>query len=166
MLNIRILTICALFGAIVCLPAAAQEIAADPLEDDELAEARFLLQAGRDDIIRDEIRFTEDEAAAFWPSYAAYRSDIKVVRDRQAELVTTYLRNYRKGAVTEEQAEQLVDDYLDIKRSLLKVQEQHLRHFRKALPPRKAARFYQLENKLDAELDAQLAHFMPLMDPV
>ena len=34
------------------------------------------------------------------------------------------------------------------------------------LPPCKVGRFFQLENKLDAELDAQLAAFVPLMDPV
>lgn len=135
-------------------------------EDPALGEARLLLQAGREDIIRDEIRFTESEALAFWPAYDSYHIEIMAVRDRHSKLVVSYLKAYRAGSVSEEYAEQVVDDYLDIKSELLKIQKKHLKSFRKALPARKAARFYQLENKLDAELEVQLAHFVPLIDPV
>ena len=34
----------------------------------------------------------------------------------------------------------------------------------KVPPELKVARFYQLENKMDAELDAQLALFVPLVE--
>ena len=141
---------------------AETNVTGDPI----VAEARTLLQAERAEIIRDEILFTEDEASRFWPAYEAYRRDIMAVRDRQAELVAGYVKAYRDGAVSASMAEDLVDDYLDIKQDLLKVQNKHLKKLRKILPPRKLGRFYQLENKLDAETDAQLALFIPLMDPV
>jgi hypothetical protein len=32
------------------------------------------------------------------------------------------------------------------------------------LPVRKVVRFYQLENKMDAEIEAELAVFVPLME--
>ena len=141
---------------------SAQESA---VQDEVFGEARALLQMGREDIIRDEIRFSEDEAAAFWPLYDAYRGDVMAVRNRQADVVIGYLKAYRDGAVTEAQAVQMLDDALAIKSDLLKVQKKHLKQFRKSLPAWKVARFYQLENKLDAELDVQLARFVPLMDP-
>ena len=47
---------------------------------------------------------------------------------------------------------------------LLKVQQQYVRKFRKILPIRKAARFFQLENKIDAEIDAELAMTVPLIE--
>jgi hypothetical protein len=36
--------------------------------------------------------------------------------------------------------------------------------FREVLPVLKVARFYQLENKMDAEIDAQLALVIPLVE--
>jgi len=48
----------------------------------------------------------------------------------------------------------------------LKVQKQYLRKFRKVLPALKVVRFYQLENKMDAEIDAELAVFIPLMEAI
>ena len=97
----------------------------------EMDAARALLISGREDIVREEMRFSEDEAAAFWPLYNSYQADIRVVNDRYARLLTSYLGD-----------------------------------FRKALPARKAARFYQLENKMQAELESQLALIVPLIDPV
>ena len=53
-----------------------------------------------------------------------------------------------------------------IENDILKIKQKYLKGFRKALPARKAARFYQLENKMDAELKSQLALIVPLIDPV
>lgn len=158
--------LCWLVSLIVCIPAAAQQQTDAATQDPAVIEARSLLQAGREDIVRDEIRLTASEAAAFWPAYEAYQSDIMVVRDRQANLIANYIEKYRAASVSNDLANALVDDYLDIKSDLLRIQRKHTKRFRKALPPRKAARFYQLENKLDAELDVRLARFVPLMDPV
>ena len=74
-----------------------------------LGDARALLQVGRIEIIKDELRFTEDEAAAFWPVYDEYQSDLMEVRNRYADLLTTYSDLYRAGTVTEEFAERMVD---------------------------------------------------------
>jgi len=86
-----------------------------------------------------------------------FQADMILVRDRYADLLTGYLTAYRAGTVSKQMAIQ--SDVLQIKRK-------HLKNFRKALPPRKAARFYQLENKMDPELESQLAAIVPLIDPV
>jgi hypothetical protein len=132
----------------------------------ELHQARVLLKFGREDIVKEEMRFSEAEAEAFWPVYDRYEADLLVIRDRYADLVTGYTAAYRAGTVSEDQAEQIVDDYLDIQEQLLRVKRKYLGDFRKAIPARKAARFYQLENKMEVELEFQLAQVIPLIDPV
>ncbi len=132
----------------------------------EMDAARALLISGREDIVREEMRFSEDEAAAFWPLYNSYQADIRVINDRYASLLTSYLGAYRAGTVSEVMANQIVDDYLEIQEDILKIKQNYLDDFRKALPARKAARFYQLENKMQAELESQLALIVPLIDPV
>jgi len=132
----------------------------------ELQQARVLLKFGREDIVKEEMRFSEAEAEAFWPVYDRYEADLLVIRDRYAELVTGYTAAYRAGTVSEAQANQVIDDYLEIQNELLRIKRKYLDDFRKALPARKAARFYQLENKMEVELEFQLAQVIPLIDPV
>jgi len=129
-------------------------------------EARALMQAGRDEIIELEMGLTKDEAERFWPLYREYRAEVMVVRDRFAVMIGGYLKAYEAGEISDEYAEELLDDWLKYKEDLLKVQKQHVRKFRKVLPTLKVVRFYQLENKMDAEIDAELAVFIPLMEAV
>jgi hypothetical protein len=145
---------------------SAQPADTSVLEDQLFAEARALLQQGRREIIADELRPSDAEAAAFWPVYEAYHGEIMAVRDRYADTIATYLRRYRSGDVSEEYADDLLDEGLQFKSELLKIQKRYVRKFKRALPIRKVVRFYQLENKMDAEIDAQLAIAIPLMDPV
>lgn len=132
----------------------------------DVNEALLLLQSGREQIIRDEMRFSSGESSAFWPVYDQYQIELVPIRDRYSALLNDYLEKYRNGAVSEDFANKLIEDYLQIQGDILKVKEKHLKAFRKVLPARKAARFYQLENKLEAELNLQLALVIPLIDPV
>ena len=150
--------------AIVAAPSAAQSTNEDVLQDKRIAEARALMQAGRDEIVDFEMGLTEEEAKRFWPLYKSYRGEIMVVRDRYATMIGAYLRAYEAGDVSDEYAEKLLNDWLQYQQDLLKVQKQYVRKFSKILPMRTVARFYQLENKMDAEIDAELAVFIPLME--
>jgi hypothetical protein len=131
-----------------------------------MQQARALLKAGREEIIREEIRFSDEESAAFWPVYERFQADLQIVRDRYAELLTAYLAAYRAGTVSEAMANQVIDDYLQIQTDILNIKKEYLADFRNALPARKAARFYQLENKMDLGLESQLSMIVPLIDPV
>ena len=146
--------------------ATAQTSGSIARQDENLAAARAMLQAGRADIIREEILFSDEETAAFWPVYDAYVIDLNTVRDRLVALVARYLGAYENGSITDKMAAELTDDLLSIKTDALKIKRKHLRHFRRVLPERKVARLYQLENKLDAEVDVRLARILPLIDPV
>lgn len=146
--------------------ASAQTPDSTAAQGDDFAAARAMLQAGRADIIREEIRFSADEEAAFWPVYDAYVKELNTTRDRLVDLVARYLNAYESGSITDKLAAQLTEDFLSIKTDVLKIKNKHLRYFRRVLPELKVARLYQLENKLDAEVDVRLARVLPLIDPV
>jgi hypothetical protein len=156
----------AVLGLLVSGLALAQESTAAANASAEVQNARALLNVAREEIINEEMRFSEDEAAAFWPVYERYRSDLQAVRDRFAEVLTSYSEAYRAGTVTEEQANRIVEDYLDIEGDVLRIKKDYLDDFRNVLPARKAARFYQIENKMEIELEYQLSLIVPLVDPV
>lgn len=160
MIHALALTAIAIFAA----PSAAQSTDEDILRDKRVAEARALMQAGRDEIIEFEMGLTEAEAEGFWPLYKSYRAEVMTVNNRYASMIGDFLRVYEAGDVTDTYADKLLADWLAYKEDLLKVQKQHVRKFRKVLPIRKVVRFYQLENKMDAEIEAELAVFVPLME--
>ena len=146
--------------------AWSQDGSSGPISEDQfVAEARELLQAGRKEIIAEELRLDESEAEAFWSVYEDYHADMMVVRDRYVEMIGRYLARYEAAELDDEYAKELLDDWLDYRSDKLKVQKQHVRKFSRVMSMRKVVRFYQLENKMDAEIDAELAVFVPLMDP-
>jgi len=102
--------------------------------------------------------------AAFWPVYEQFRDDIERVRDRQAKMISTYMEAYWAAELSEDLAKHVLDEYFAINSALLKTEKKYLRRFRKVLPDSKVTRFYQLDNKLDAEIDVSLAALVPLFE--
>ena len=144
--------------------AAAKSPGQQVVEDEQVAEARELLQAGRDEIIESEMQFTEAEDAHFWPVYQEYRAAVKAVRDRYVMMIGGYVQAYDSGEISDEYAGELLSEWLVYNTGLLKAQQQYVKKFKKILPIRKVARFFQLEHKIDAEIDAELAATVPLME--
>jgi len=134
------------------------------LDNPELANARALLQAGREQMIREDLQMTEAESAAFWPVYNKYRDEKRIVQDRHAKMVARFLERHRDGGFDNEYAEHLIAEHFEIRGAILAVQMKYVPYFRETLPALKVARFYQLENKMDAEIDAQLALVIPLVE--
>ena len=132
----------------------------------ELQQARALLSVERKNIVIEEMRLSEEESAAFWPVYDRFQADLQLVRNRYADLLTAYTDAYRAGTVSEAMANQIIDDFLQIQGELLHIKQEYLDDFRNALPARKAARYYQIENKIQLELESQLSMVVPLIDPV
>ena len=73
---------------------------------------------------------------------------------------------FSEAEVDAELARDLLDDYFDIESDMLRIRKRYVRRFQAVIPAMKVTRFYQLENKLDAEVDAELAATMPLFDPM
>jgi len=130
----------------------------------QLEAARAELQAGRDQIIREDLQLGEEELSEFWPVYQQYVFELAVVRERKAVLVGRFLEAYRRGEFTEEFAEWLIAENFAIKDASTDVQESFVERFKAVLSVQQVARFYQLENKLDAEVDARMALIVPLVE--
>jgi len=137
---------------------------AQEVDAEALAEARALLKAGRAELVREELYLTESESAAFWPVYEEYREEVDAVRDRQAKVISIYVEAYWAANLGDELAETILEVHFLIEKDLLAIEKKYVRHFRKAIATAKVTRFYQLENKLDAEIDVALAQLIPLYE--
>jgi len=150
--------------AFLALTLTSSVSLAEEVDAEALAEARALLKAGREELVREEMYLTDGESAAFWPLYEQYRDEVDAVRDRQAKIISVYVEAYWDAQLSDELAEKLLEVHFLIENELLAIEEKYVRRFRKAMPTAKVTRFYQLENKLDAEIDVALAQLIPLYE--
>jgi len=112
-------------------------------------------------IVATALDLTEGEARAFWPVYNSYQSDMIEHYNRVSDLVSTFSASYQ--TMTDDTATKLLNDFLKLETSHAALLNKYLPKFRGVLPPRKVARFYQVENKLRALVNYELAREIPLI---
>ena len=127
----------------------------------QVEAARTLMRTDRKLLIMSEARLTPAEAEAFWPIYEQYANDIAEASDLRVKLITDYAANY--DDLSDELADSLVKDLLAYQAKMHKVRKSYVRKFKRILPATKVARFYQLENKLEALIAFNLAAKIPLI---
>jgi hypothetical protein len=142
----------------------AQESGSATMADQDVADARAMIQEGRRTIIREDLPMTTEEEALFWPLYDQYRAELVPVQDHYIAMVSDYMRQYETGILTDEYAETMLMKHFEIKGRILKIRKSYIRPFENIMPMSKVARFYQLENKMNADVDAELAMVVPLYE--
>jgi hypothetical protein len=83
-------------------------------------------------------------------------------QDARPSMLTKYLEHYPN--LSETLAGQLLDETLSLEEARSKVGREYVSRFRKVLPDRAVARFFQIERKLDAVVNAELAERVPLVE--
>ena len=130
-------------------------------------------QADNMDLVKEKIRtdkklfiatnmqLTESEAKDFWPVYDAYQAELGKLSDREIKLIDEFAANYE--TMSDDVAKILLDDSLSIDSDHLKLRQSYVSKFRGVLPDKKVARYYQLESKIDAVLEYEMARRIPLV---
>ena len=111
--------------------------------------------------IATNMELTESEAKAFWPVYEVYQAELGKLRDRDSNLIDEFAANF--GTMSDDVAKNLLEDSLSIDSGYLKLRQSYLAKFRDVLPDTKVARYYQLENKIEAVLEYEQAKRIPLI---
>ncbi|MGH7786828.1 MAG: hypothetical protein ACRERC_08170 [Candidatus Binatia bacterium] len=120
------------------------------------------IRANRKDLIAVNLNLSADEGAKFWPLYDRYQAEISATGDRAVAIVEDYTTNFRD--LSNDKALQLMGDYLAAEADRVAVRRTYLPEFAKVLPGRTVARFYQIENKMDAIIRYDLAATIPVID--
>jgi hypothetical protein len=102
------------------------------------------------------------QAAAFWPVYDRYEADLDDLNGRLAALITRYIGSF--ATMSDEQGKEIVEEYLALERERADLREKYAEPFAKALPGRKLARFFQIDNKIQAVRRFALAAEIPVID--
>jgi hypothetical protein len=120
------------------------------------------LRANRKAMVAINLGLSDDEAAKFWPIYDRYQKELNAIGDRLVQVIQDYSANFRD--VSNDKAMKLVEDYLGAEADRVKLRRSYVDEFAKAIPGRKVARFYQIENKMDAVIRFDLASKIPVIE--
>ena len=120
------------------------------------------IKADKKLLVAENMQLTESEAKAFWPVYKKYQDELFLLRARTAKLIKDYADNYDN--LTNAKAKKLLDEMVNIESLRVKLNKTYLPKFRKALPETKVARYYQIENKINAALYSEFAEKIPLVE--
>jgi hypothetical protein len=142
--------------AVVAVPAVAQDQRADTMQ-----MVRDKIRADKKLLIADNLPLTAAEAKAFWPVYDRYQRELSTLNDRMIKLINEYAHNYQ--TMSDQTAKKLMDEYLAIEAARQKLRQTSLPRFRKVLREKQVARYYQLENKVQAAVSYELAAEIPLV---
>ena len=142
--------------AVFIVSSMAQEKPADNMQI-----VREKIKTDKKLFIAENMNLTESEAKVFWPVYENYQKDLAKLVDKTVKLVENYAANYQ--TMTEEAAKELINGYLAIEGERVTLMKSFLPKFRKVLPEKKVARYYQLENKINAVVKYELAKLIPLV---
>ena len=104
---------------------------------------------------------TDEEAKKFWPVYDRYQQEMSSVQDRLVKVIQDYTASFEN--LSDEKAMAIVNEYLAVEADRVQVKRANLPAFAAAVPGRKVARFYQIENKMDAVVRFKLAETIPVV---
>jgi phage-related minor tail protein len=144
----------------VMLLFAAPVRADDPAQQDNMEIVRAALRADKKALVATNLQLTDAEAKAFWPVYDRYEKDLLTAHNQLYQVVQEFAAHYDK--LTNEKALELVERYLSAEEARAKVRRSYLKEISKVLPGLKVARFYQIENKIDAVVRYEMAGSIPL----
>jgi hypothetical protein len=147
---------------VLLLAVSASPCLAGEADQANLDILRDTIRANKKALVAVNLTLTDDEAGKFWPVYDRYQKDLAQVNDRLVKLIQDYTENFK--TLTDEKAMQLMDGYLSVEEDRAKLRRTYAPEFGKALPGKKVARFYQIENKTDAVLRYDLAAHIPVVE--
>ena len=139
-------------------PPPAAEAKAEAME--EIRLTRVAIQLERQSLVTQAMDLTPEEMETFWPLYREYRLEAVKIGDRIVGLIERYAANYYD--LTDAMASKLLTDLVKIEQARANLKAKYLPKFKKVLPAKKVARFYQVENKMDIAILSEVTEQIPL----
>jgi alkanesulfonate monooxygenase SsuD/methylene tetrahydromethanopterin reductase-like flavin-dependent oxidoreductase (luciferase family) len=152
-----------LLAARPALGDPAPPIVNEKFSDFAPAIAELREEAGQDRriIVRANMLLTETESARFWPLYDEYRTERKRIGDRKVRLITDFLA--QQNSMSEDEARVLANEDFAIEKDTSELKTKWYKKMTKELSERTVARFFHIDEKLDAAADLALAANIPLI---
>lgn len=145
----------------LAVSAQVVEVTVKPLTDEDIKLIRQDIQSAKDEIIKNTMEFSQAEATAFWPVYKEYASEQRTVADKRLALILEYANKI--DTLSDAEAKSLTQKFFQTEEDAQALRKKYFTKFEAALGAKRAAKFYQVDNRLAMILNVQLASEIPLI---
>ncbi len=118
-------------------------------------------KAERKALIGENMQLTDSEAKNFWPLYDQFEARMDKVDKRHAAEIRAYAKAYQN--FTDADAKSKLDEVMAVSQARLDIQKEYIPKFRATLSQIKTTRFFQIDNKIHALIQCQIAQLVPLV---
>jgi hypothetical protein len=148
-----------ILAPLFALPAIAQDKPADNMQ---ILQQK--VKADKKLVLATEMKLTDKEAKGFWPVYESYQRDLEKINQRLTKAISAYADGYNNNTLSDDQAKALTNEAITIEEDLSKLQKSYVPKLSNVLPGKKVARYLQIERKIRAMLNYELAKAIPLAE--
>src|SRR5580692_2973637 len=143
---------------------AAQGADAGPnaATDQDIKLLREDIRSERKRLVAANLPLTATEATKFWPIYDQYSAEFSKIGDANVALIKEYAQSY--DTMTDAQANDFMNRLTAIDGQFSVLLTKYVPIFEKVISPKKTARWYQIERRLDLLIDVQFAEHIPMVD--
>jgi hypothetical protein len=146
-------------------PAAHAQAAANKdsqtVTDQDVKLLRQDLRSQKKQLIAANLTLTDAESTKFWPVYDQFSAEMTTLGDQKYALIKEYARSF--GSLTDAQAQSLLDRSLALDQAATQLRIKYVPIVNKVLPGTKTATFFQMERRISALIDLQVAAQIPLV---
>jgi Spy/CpxP family protein refolding chaperone len=128
--------------------------------EEVLTAVRSDLQGERADILAKNLTLTSEQAAKFWPLYAAYQKEQNVIMDEQLRGIQRFIEN--ADTLDDAAALGLINAHFDRDARMTALRKNWLAEFQKALDTKLAVRVMQIDRRLSLAHQIMFTSKIPL----
>jgi hypothetical protein len=147
----------------ITLSISAPLVAAEQPSNSDMQILLEKVKADKKLLVAVNMELSDAEAKKFWPVYDAYQVQLGKLNERIAVLIADYAADYNNASMTDAKAKKMISEMVAIDQAGAAMKKSFVPKLYKALPPVKAARYLQIENKIRAALNFEIAAAVPLV---
>jgi hypothetical protein len=133
-----------------------------PAIETDIRLLREDIRSERKQLVAANLPLTDTEATKFWPIYDQYAAEAWKIGDARVALIKEYVLSY--DTMTDAQANDFMNRLTAIDGQFSALLTKYVPIFEKVISPKKTARWYQIERRLDLLIDVQFAEHIPMVD--
>lgn len=141
-------------------PAAAPQASAPVSPESQKQIDLTAARAERKAIVSDNMKLSAGQAKEFWPVYDKYEAAMDKIEDRHIKEIKDFANHY--DTLTDADAKRKLDEVMAIAQARLNVQKAYIPKFRDVVSQVQTTRFFQIDNKLRAMVQCEIAQMVPL----
>jgi hypothetical protein len=149
----------------LAVPAAHAQAAASKdsqtASEQDVKLLRQDLRSQKKQLIAANLTLTDAESTKFWPVYDQFSAEMTKLGDQKLALIKEYAQNF--GSLTDAQALSLINRSLAVDEAVSQLRIKYVPIVNKVLPGTKTATFFQMERRIGALIDLQIASQIPLV---